>query len=295
MKFNKLINEIAKGHWAMSAEALRFWYPQANKMLKGKTIDFTPSAKSIIDYFDSNNNLIPADREGVVSVPKGSTAVVNMIGPIIPYGDYCTYGSDDIVAQLRKLDADSNIKAIIVYVDGPGGSVSAIAPFLDFGKERNKKKPLGVVYEMSCSAHLYIMYGLQPDFVWASNNISSVVGSLGVVLSFMDNREYLKLNGFKMVEVYPDESEDKNLAFRLLLEGKEEMIKKEMLSPLAIQFQTDVMRLRPNLKHDVPGVITGKTYFSADAVKLGFADKIGNLTEAIMYSQSLSEMKSLYK
>lgn len=289
MKVNYLINEIAKGQWMMSIDSLSFWMPQANKILKGKEINFDVKAQSLIDFYDENNNLLKADSNGIVNVPKNSVAVVNMIGPIIKYGDYCTFGANEIVAELRKLDADSNIKSIIVYMDGPGGSVSAVSPFLDFGNERNRNKPLGIVYETCASAHLYIAYGMRPDFVWASNNISSVIGSLGVVFSFMDNSKYMKDNGFKLVEIYADESKDKNLPFRLAAEGKYDLIKSEMLSPLAIQFQEDVVRLNPGLKKEVPGVITGATYYAAQAIEYGFATRVGNLNQAIEYIQVLSE------
>jgi protease-4 len=289
MKVNYLINEIAKGQWAMSIDSLSFWIPQAHRLLKGKEINFAVNAKRLVDFYDENNNQLKADADGLVNVPKNSVAVVNMIGPIISYGDWCTFGADEIVSQLRKLDADDNIKSIIVYMDGPGGSVGAVAPFLDFGAERNSNKPLGVVYETCASAHLYIAYGLRPNFVWASNNISAVIGSLGVVFSYLDDTKYMKENGFEIVEIYPDESKDKNLPFRLAREGKFDLIKKEMLSPLAIRFQEDVVRLNPELKKDVPGVITGASYYAAQAIEYGFAQRVGNLSQAIEYIQVLSE------
>ena len=293
MKTNRLINDIAKGNWAMSTESLLFWMPQAKRIIEGKKIEANISTKYLVDYFDDNMCAIQPDEDGRINVPAGSTAVLNIIGPIIPYGDYCTYGADEIVEKLFKLNDNNNITSIIVYIDGPGGAIAAIPPFLEFGQKRDKSKPLGVVYEMSCSAHLYLMYGIQPDFIWASNHLSSVVGSIGVVFSYVDNRKYMKDNGFELVEIYPDESEDKNLAFRLALKGEYDMIKTEMLSPLAIQFQNDVKKLRPQLKASEPGVLTGKTFYSNDAVKLGFADKIGTLNDAVLYIQSMSEMNSL--
>lgn len=294
MKTNPLLlNEIAKGKWAMSLEGYGFWRTQVEKFLSGKKIDFAPASKSLIEYFDEDMTYLKPDREGIVNVPKGSTAIVNMLGPIFPYGNYWTYGADEIVECLRQLDANTNIKSILIYMDGPGGTVSAIAPFLEFGNTRNRKKKLGIVYETSCSAYLYIMYGLKPDFVWASNNISAVTGSIGVVLSYMDDTEWLKLNGLERVEIYSDESPDKNLAVRLALEGKYELIKEEMLNPLAKQFKSDAIRLRPQLQHEIPGVVTGKTYYSADAIKYGFADRVGSLAEAIQHLQVLSEIDSL--
>jgi protease IV len=290
MKVNRLISDLSKGQWAMSLEGLCFWAGQANRILLGEKINFNLKAKKLIDFFDDNNYLIKPDEKGFVEIPEGSIAVLNMIGPIVKYGDYCSYGSDEIVDQLERLDKNPNIKAILVYMDGPGGGVSAIAPFMQFGEKRNKKKPLGVVYEQCCSAHLYIAKGLQPDFVWAENNISSVIGSLGVMLSYLDDQKYMEQMGLKMVSIYPDESPDKNLPIRLALEGKFDLIKTEMLSPLARRFQTDIIRLDPNLKIEVPGVLTGKVFYSDDAVAVGFANKIGSLSEALQYITTLSEL-----
>lgn len=289
MKVNNLINEIAKGQWAMSIDSLDFWLTQAHRILSGNEINFQLNATRLIDFYDEDKKQLHAGSDGIVNIPKNSIAVVNLIGPMIQYGDYCTHGANDIVAELKRLDDNENIKAIIVYMDGPGGAVGAIPPFLSFGETRNKKKPLGVVFETSCSAHLYIMYGLQPDFIWISNNLSAVVGCIGVVFSYMDNSKYLEDNGLKRIEVYADENPDKNLPIRLAREGKFDLIKKEMLSPLAIRMQDDIIRLNPNLKKDVPGVITGATYYAAQALEYGFADRVGNLDEAIEYIQVLSE------
>ena len=140
-----------------------------------------------------------------------------------------------------------------------------------------RKKPLVALYDGCCSAHLYSMYGTRPDYVMAENDISATIGSIGVVISFADNRKYLSEKGFELHEIYADESSDKNLAFKLALEGKYEKIKEEMLNPLARKFQNDVMLFRPNLKKEVPGVLTGKTFFTDEALEIGFADGVGSL------------------
>lgn len=290
MKVNNLLTDLYKGHWAINLASLGFLYKTAVDIVEGKSLNLNLKAKNLVDYYDNNFDPILADKEGIVNIPSGSTAIINMIGPIITYGDYCTYGADEIVSKLKSLNDNPNIKAILIYMDGPGGAVSAISPFMDFGAKRDKKKPLGVVFEQMCSAHLYIAYGLQPDFVWASNNISAHAGSLGVMLSYINDKKYLEQLGLEKVTIIPDESSDKNKPLLLALEGKYELIKKEMLSPLAIRFQNDMIRLNSKIKNDEPGVMTGKVFYADECVKYGLCDKIGTIDEALEYIEVLTEL-----
>ncbi len=160
-----------------------------------------------------------------------------MIGAMIKYGDYCSYGADEIVSALEAANNNPNIEAIILNVDGPGGSVSSIGPFQQFAAK--KQKPIVGYYDECCSAHLYAML-LVSDYVMAQNDVSAQIGSVGVVLSWADNQKYLEKAGYTFHEVYPKESEHKNEAFRLAMEGNYELIKEEMLSPIAIKFQEAV-------------------------------------------------------
>jgi protease-4 len=63
-----------------------------------------------------------------------------------------------------------------------------------------------------------------------------------------------------------------------------------MLSPLAIRFQQDMIRLNSNLKSEAPGVLTGKMFYADAAIEVGFAQKIGSMDEAFQYLQTLSEL-----
>jgi protease-4 len=291
MKSNPLLNDISKGVWAMSFEGLAFWAPIAHKLMAGEQLKLDINPGALMTVYDKDNRVVSPDEDGFMEVPPGSVAVINIVGALIKHGDWCMYGADDIVKALDAVESNPNYIGAVAYFDGPGGGVSAIPPFISFGVRR--KKPYVGLYEQCCSAHLYAMYSFV-DHVMAENDLSATIGSCGVVLSFKDNRKYLESLGFKFHEIYPDESEDKNLAIRLALEGKYDMIKKEMLSPLAVKFQNAVKAARPNLK-DVPGVLTGKTFFTDQAIEHGMADSIGSLADAINRVRIQSEMNSLYK
>ncbi len=290
-RFLRLAFELQKGAWAISPEALELFGPLAYKIVTGTNdVSNIEKPESCLSFYDSNFNKLRSDEDGMTNIPEGTVAVVEMIGPLLKYGDWCSYGADDIVLALEYADSHPNIIGTILKVDGPGGACSAVGPFVEFGK--NKKKPIVGLYDQACSAHLWVMLAIC-DYIMADNNISSLIGSIGVVLHWVDNRKYLESLGYEFHEVYPDESKHKNEAARLAMDGKYEMIKKEMLSPMAIQFQEFVKSKRPNLKTSEVGVLTGKTFGANKALELGFIDAIGSFREAKQMIEMLAELDQL--
>lgn len=290
-KFIRLALELQRGAWAISPEALEIFGPLAYKIVTGTNeASNIEKPESCLSFYDNNFNKLRADDDGFTNIPEGSVAVIEMIGPLVKYGDWCTYGSDDIVLALEYADNHPNVVGTVLKVDGPGGSVSAIAPFVEFGKR--KKKPIVGLYDQACSAHLWVILAIC-DHIMADNNISSLIGSIGVVLHWVDNRKYLESIGYEFHEVYPEESKHKNEAARLAMEGKYDLIKKEMLSPLAIQFQEFVKAKRTNLNTSEVGVLTGKTFGADKALELGFIDSIGSFREASKMVEILAELNQL--
>jgi protease IV len=286
MQVNKLLMDIMRSEWLMSFEGLTAYAPIAHKIISGESLDIGNKTNAIITILDDNGKKVQKDENNKMIVPAGSVAVIDMIGPVIKYGDFCTYGADEIVNALKMADANPNIIGTVFNVDGPGGSVSAIGPFMDFGA--NKKKPVIALADQACSLHYWSMCAVA-DYKMADNNVSAQFGSVGVVSSFADNRKYLENLGYVFHEIYPKESEHKNEAFRLAMDGKYDMIKEEHLSPIAIKFQNAVRAACPNLKEEL-GVLTGKTFNAEKAVEYGMIDAIGSMDQAIQRLHVMSEL-----
>jgi protease-4 len=285
MKVNTLLMDIMRGDWLMSLESRNAYAVIAHKIITGETVDLGTKTDLLISVIDSKGIKVRPDDKGAMNIPAGSIAVVDMIGPVLKYGDFCTYGADEIVNALRIADNNPNIIGTILNIDGPGGAVSAIGPFIEFGK--TKKKPIVALADQCCSLHYWAMCAVA-DYKMADNNVSAMIGSVGVVTSFVDNRKYLETLGYTFHEIYPKESEHKNEAVRLALAGKYEMIIEEMLSPLAKKFQAAVREANPNLKEEV-GVLTGKTFPADKAVEYGMIDAIGSMDQAIQRLHVMSE------
>jgi len=286
MKTNKLINEITKGIWLMNIHQLDAYLPIVKNVLKGKMV-FPEGKADPVSFMYAGNTEEPTPLKADDSDTAQQIALINMIGPIMKYGDMCTYGADEISAALHHANNDDKVKGIVMYIDGPGGSTSAISPFETFAEE--KKKPLVVLADSCYSLH-YWTACVVADHIMADNNISSGFGSVGVLASFMDARGYYEKKGAKVHEIYSDHSEHKNEAFRLALEGKYDKIKQSDLNPIALKFQKAVRAARPNLKEE-KGVLSGATFYADEALRLGMIDSIGNLKLAIQLVNALAEFK----
>lgn len=287
MKVNPIVQELSRGLFFFDIQSINIWGLKAAEYLSGNLKKAEDNqAKAIVSLVDEKGKPIQMDDKTYKN-QQTTLGVVDLIGPIMKYGDWCNYGALEIAERIEQLNDNDAIEAIILNLDGPGGSVGAVAPFLNL--KSKKKKPIVGYADTCASAHYYIASGLC-DHIMAQNNISSQIGSIGIVLSFYDNKEYLEKLGYKFHEIYPEESKDKNDSFRLALEGKYDMIKKEMLSPKAIQFQEHVMEHRPNLKKDIPGILTGKTFYAKEALEYGLIDSIGSFSDAVSVALALAEI-----
>lgn len=292
MKINPLLKDLITGEWLLDINFVSNAAPLLfDNFLKGVPLNLpgAVNTSSILTIFDENGNKIKANEQGGIVIPEGAIAMVDMVGAVIKYGDYCTYGADEIVSALQKADDNRNIKAIILNIDGPGGAVSAIGPFQNFA--RTKTKPVIGLADACMSLHYWAAVQTC-DYIMADNDVSARFGSVGVVSSFVDAKQHWEEKGYKFHDIYPEESKDKNLAFQQALKGDYTLIKQEHLAPIARKFQAAVRANRTGLKEEA-GVLTGATFDADKALGLGMIDGIGGLKKAIEIAQVLSELKSI--
>jgi protease-4 len=289
MKVNRLLSDVLRGEWLIEPHHLLGYAPIIQKIISGEAINFENTTKTLLQVIDKNGQILSKDEDGNIEVPKNSYAVISMMGAVVKYGDFCTYGADEIVRALAQADANPNIMGTIFQIDGPGGAVSAIGPFLQFAK--TKTKPVVAIMDAAMSLHYWTAVSVA-DYLIADNDVSARFGSVGVVSSFVDSRKVMEERGYVFHEIYPDESANKNEDFRLALEGKYDMIKKNHLRPIALKFQGAVRAGRPNLKEE-KGVLTGATFDADTSLAYGMIDKIGSFADAMNMVDRLSTGSNL--
>jgi protease-4 len=283
-----VLNAILTDQWLMSHTGLlqmgHFFKSITEKGEASKSE--ADRSEGLLNFYNDDDERIHPSNIG--EIPEGSIAHIRMIGPMMKYGNWWMVGADEIIWQLDFVNRLQNVVAIVVEIDGPGGAVSAIPPFIEFAKRKNK--PIVALCDSSLSLHRWIPDAIA-DYQMADNNISARFGSVGVVSSWMDISKYYEELGVKIFEVYPEESEHKNEIWRTIQDDEEkglQMLREMHLSPMAIQFQDAVKKAHPNLVEE-EGVLTGRTFSTEDAIRVGMINKQGSMKEAMQIAKALAD------
>lgn len=284
-----------RSEWMFMPEMAEQMLPVVLQLLNGTALD--PREELIIQGFQMEGQLVNgiravyganADSEDPFeSFPENSVAVVPCKGTMLKYGTMCAWGADELTAIVELAYRSPKIAGVIIDTDSGGGAVSSIPVWSATLAKRNK--PVMVYADVMCSAAYYM--GIHADYLMLSNDLSSMVGSIGVMVSWPDYTEALAQRGIKMHTVYADQSTHKNAEFQAANGEKPDykLLKTNMLNPLAIRFQEDVKAARPKLDQSVEGILAGKVFYAPDALKHGLVDSIGTMDQAVA---KLMEMAS---
>ena len=300
-----LMNQILRGKYFMRPEIALGLGMQATEVLnkvdgdsrQKRSINLTTISTSGVESSHLMMDLDDEEEEDKDSgniydgAPEGSVAMVPIKGNMMKYGTMCEYGMVEIAEYIKAAAVHKNIGAIVLDIDTGGGGVDAIAPIVDaVNLARANGKPVVASVDMACSAGYWAASVC--DYIVADNNISSEVGSIGVMCTFQDLQGYYEKEGIKVHHIYSSESENKNEAFHLALEGKYELIKETELDPLARSFQNAIKENRSGkLDLSAKGVLNGKTYFAQEALSIGLIDRVGSKSTAIDIALAKSHVK----
>ncbi len=224
-----------------------------------------------------NNSGFQAERIAIISITGMMTkyARINWDGETL---EWIVPGMDDIATLLEFVLQQNECDGAVLIMNTPGGTTQSLIRIEEVLKQRTKPV-VAVVDGMCASAGMYV--ACLCDKIFALNKMCSV-GSIGVMVQFIDDSQFLKKNGFKVIEIYPPESSDKNKAYRDALDGKTKTMIDEVLTPLAINFQTIVREHRP-INEDVEGVLSGKMFYADDARQAGLIDQVSTFYAAVQY------------
>ena len=208
-----------------------------------------------------------------------SIAVIPLAGIMMKYDYWWGYGVDEIAGIIRMAFDSDRISSVIVKGDTPGGNTDSI--FLLQEVLAKKRKPCYGYIDGMCASCGYIAFSYM-DKIYSINDMARV-GGIGVFARMVVPTS--KDAYYKVVEAYPDESKDKNYPERELAKGNDEPMK-EVLSKLAVYYQGIVKANRPQIAAET---LTGKTYYSVEAIPLGMIDGIKTLSEVIGELTTLTE------
>ena len=193
----------------------------------------------------------------------------------------------EVVSHLRKAEQDKDVKAVILKVDSPGGSVTAsdILYHEIIGyKERSGAKLVAVAMGVAASGGYYI--SLPADSIIA--HPTSIIGSIGVVFLRPNVGGLMEKIG---VEVQVDKSgrnKDMGSPFRKAT-PEEQQVLQGLIDEMAARFLSLVERHRKTAEG--ADIASARIYGAAEALRLGLVDRIGYVDDAVMAAKSLARLR----
>ena len=271
----KLARDIAQGKWLVAYPDKLL--PVARAFLSRAPLEMEVQASALSEVTD------PSSKE---SSPK-KVAVVPLHGTMTKYETCESYGATYFAGKIKEAADDKDVVGIVLDIDSGGGSSNAVPPFLEaIGYARGKGKPVFAHVDMCGSAAYWV--ASQCDAIYMDNPMSEV-GSVGCYYVMYDTSAADPQTGIKEITIYSRKSTAKNLAYRKALEGDLEPAMDE-LDEFVKHFQDAVVAGRPGISKDAEGVLSGKMFESAEAIKLGMADAVKTLDETIEVVFALAEI-----
>ncbi len=232
------------------------------------------------NYFKSKEN---NDEENTV-------AVVNILGPIID--GYQTSGAasgDNISALFDKALKNDQIKAIVVRVNTPGGSVFASELIRD-ALIRVKEKNIPIVTSMGgVAASGGYWVAASTDYIFAED--LTITGSIGVASVIFNAEGTFNKIGLNEDGVSSSVFSD---TYRGIYSKRPDErlinLNKIIIQNIYDKFINLVSEGRNISIEDVNKLAKGQVWIGKDALKFNLIDEIGSLDDAIEKAASLAEI-----
>ena len=227
--------------------------------------------------------------EQVEDASRGSVGVVTVAGMIVD-GKAApgTAGGDSIAHVIEKGLREQDLKALVVRVDSPGGSVLASERIRQAILEA-KRRELPVVVSMGNVAASGGYWVATPaDFIFAEpSTITGSIGVFGILPSFEGTREKLGLgaDGIKTTPLSgePDLLNGPSPEANALLQAGVESVYRRFLAIVA--------ESRNKPPAEIDRIAQGRVWDGGTARQLGLVDGFGGLEEAVAKAAELAEIE----
>jgi protease-4 len=228
-------------------------------------------------FFDGDN-VIAEDKvavisvEGMITLNGGSSFFTNSVS------------GKDIVNKINTANEDESVKAIVLEINSPGGTVMGSKYVVDAIKKVDK--PIVTVITESGTSGAYWIAS-QTDAIFADE--LSYVGSIGVIGSYVEFGGLMEDYNVTYRRLVTGDYKDMGTPYREMTSEEEELMM-ERLEKVHEFFVEDVAVGRNMTVEDVEVLSTGIFYLGMDCVDNGLIDYIGNKENAIEYAKNLTGM-----
>ena len=196
-------------------------------------------------------------------------------------------GGDSTARLLRKARLDDTVKAVVLQVDSPGGSVFA-SEVIRQEIEQLKKAGKPVVASMSSvAASGGYWISMSADEIWASpSTITGSIGIFGMLLTYEDTLDFLGIHtdGVGSTELV-------GISASRTLDPRVGQIFQRSIEHGYDKFISLVAKERGMAKDAVDNVAQGRVWVGIEAKENGLVDELGTLQDAVASAAKLANIE----
>lgn len=211
----------------------------------------------------------------------------NKIGVIPIEGTIMT--SDETLKDLRKFRKKSSVRAIVLRINSPGGTVApAQEIYREIEKIRKKKPIVASIETVGASAAYYI--AASTDSIVCSKG--SITGSIGVIMMLPDLHKVIEKIGVNVNVIKAGAFKDIGSGVKPLNDQERDILQ-NFATEVHEQFILDVLNGRQGkIELDkLRSIADGRFFTGQTAKELGLVDSMGNFYDAVRVAANLGGIK----
>jgi len=259
--------------WFLAAAALAVFpgcLGGSLKMLNGQA---SPLQTSVLEEGDRKRQVLLLPIQGSLTTDPRSGFLADQPSVV-----------QDVVAQLRKAEKDRRVKAVVLWIDSPGGSATATDVLyreVEGFRKRTGKPVVAHFVNKGASGAYYV--ALAADRILA--HPTSLVGSIGVIFVRPKARGLMDKVGLDVEVSKSGEHKDMGSFFRAETEAERDLYQR-MVKELADAFVGRVLERRRLASSE--GFADARILSAGEAKALGLVDGLGYLDDALAAARELA-------
>ena len=191
--------------------------------------------------------------------------------------------------QLKQAEEDANVKAVILRINSPGGTVTASdIMYREVTRFRaSARKPVVVLMmDVAASGGYYLACG--GDYIVA--HPSTITGSIGVIIQTLSLKPMLERWGVEAHAITSGKNKAAGSPLGTLTEEHRAVLK-ELVDDFYKRFTAVVRSARPHIPPDrFADVTDGRVFSGEDALSVGLVDQLGDLHDAFAKAKELARV-----
>jgi protease IV len=242
---------------------------------------------ALADYFDTTGGIEERFVQGE-EFATDKIAVLSVEGIIMQ-------GDGFVKQQIDRIRDDENVKAIVIRVDSPGGTVTGSDYIYHHLAKLRKQKGVPMVVSMGSIAasggyYVSMAVGDQEGSIYAEP--TTTTGSIGVIIPHYDLSGLLARFDVKDDSLATHERKQM-LAMTRPIPEEHRAIIMQHLNAMFTRFKSIIKEGRPKFAKDsdaLDKLATGEVFTADQAIENGLVDKIGFVEDAIDRAHELAKL-----